>query len=282
MRPVPERVEEFLFAGHRLEYTEYGAGDRWVVLVHGLLMPRTMHEPLARKLAAAGHHVIAVDLLGHGRSDKPADPQLYSINDFARQVVALLDDRGIDRAVVGGTSLGANISLEVAVIAPDRVQGLLIEMPVLDSAVEAAIVAFAPLLFVARVAPLAVSAVRWTTGLVPRRRVGLWGRVLLETLDQHAEPMAALVHGLFFGHAAPSSAQRRQIEAPAMVVGHPRDPIHPTVDSQMLAGELPNARFVPADSILEWRFRTDRLDQEAIAFIDECYDGAATARRDHA
>lgn len=291
MEPAPERVlgrvDQVLVDGHRLEYTDYGSasrggGDRWVVLVHGLLMPRTMHEPLARKLAAAGNHVIAVDLLGHGRSDKPADPRLYSISEFARQVVALLDARGIERAVVGGTSLGANVALEVGVIAPDRVQGLLVEMPVLDNAVEAAILAFSPLLLVSRFLPFAVSAVRWTSGLVPRKPVGLWGRVLLETLDQRAEPMAALVHGMFFGHAAPSSAQRAAIEAPALVVGHPRDPVHPTADSQMLAAEMPHARFVPADSILEWRFRPDRLDGEAIAFVADCYGGTATARRDQA
>lgn len=279
MKPVPERVDQFFVDGNRLEYTEYGSGERWVVLVHGLLMPRTMHQPLARKLAAAGNHVIAVDLLGHGRSDKPADPRLYSISAFAEQVVALLDERGIDRAVIGGTSLGANVTLEVAVQAPDRVRGLLVEMPVLDNAVEAAILAFAPLLFVSRFLPFVVGAVRWTSGLVPRGPVPLWGRVLLETLDQRADPMAALVHGMFFGHAAPSSSQRARIEAPTLVVGHPRDPVHPAVDSQMLAGEMPNARFVPADSILEWRFRTDRLDGEAIAFVDQCFGGSPARRQ---
>src|SRR5918992_6071090 len=115
---VSERIGEFYIeseAGRdRLEHTEYGAGDRWVVLIHGQLMPRRMHQPLARALAAEGLHVVTLDLLGHGRSDRPADPLVYSMTAFAEQVVALLDHLGAPQAMVGGTSLGGNVSLEVA------------------------------------------------------------------------------------------------------------------------------------------------------------------------
>ena len=72
------------------------------------LMPRRMHQPLARMLAAEGLHVVTLDLLGHGRSDRPADPLVYSMTAWAEQVVALLDHLGAAQAVVGGTSLGAN------------------------------------------------------------------------------------------------------------------------------------------------------------------------------
>ena len=57
--------------------------------------------------------------------------------------------------------------------------------------------------------------------------------------------MAAAVHGIFFGRVAPSSAQRARIEVPALVVGHPADPIHPAADAAMLADELPNATLRP-------------------------------------
>ena len=126
---VSERIGQFFVdAGSgrdRLEYTEYGAGDHWVVLLHGQLMPRRMHQPLARALAAEGLHVVTLDLLGHGRSDRPADPLVYSMTAFAEQVVALLDHLGATEAIIGGTSLGANVSLEVADLAPERVRGLI-------------------------------------------------------------------------------------------------------------------------------------------------------------
>lgn len=255
----------------RLEYTEYGAGDSWVVLLHGQLMPRRMHQPLARALAAEGLHVVTLDLLGHGRSDRPADPLVYSMTAFAEQVVALLDHLGADQAVVGGTSLGANVSLEVADIAADRVRGLIVEMPVLDNALEAGILAFGPLLFAARFLPFTVSGVRLVTRPIPRGIVPFWTGIVLDTLDQRADAMAAVVHGLFFGRVAPSSKRRRAIAAPALVVGHPADPIHPAADAAMLAEELPNATFVRAKSILEWRFAPDRLNRIAAGFALRCW-----------
>lgn len=282
MSLVSERIGQLFCEGHRLEYTEYGAGDRWVVLVHGQLMPRRMHQPLARALAAAGNHVVTLDLLGHGRSDRPADPRLYSMTAFGEQVVALLDELGAETAVVGGTSLGANVALEVADIAPERVQGLLVEMPVLDNAVEAGILAFAPLLFVSRFLPLAVSGVRLATRRIPRGLVPFWAGIGLDTLDQRPAPMAAVVHGLFFGRVAPPAARRRAIEAPALVVGHRRDPIHPAADAEMLAEELVDSEFVEARSILEWRVDPERLDGAAVNFVERCFTDGSASRRLHA
>jgi pimeloyl-ACP methyl ester carboxylesterase len=279
MALVSERIDRFFGDDPRMEYTEYGAGDRWVVLLHGQLMPRRMHQPLARRLAAAGNHVVTVDLLGHGRSDRPVDPLLYSMTGFAEQVVALLDELGVRRAVVGGTSLGANVSLEVAVLAPDRVAGLLLEMPVLDNAVEAGILAFAPLLFVARLLPAAVTGVRLLSRAVPRGVVPFWVGIGLDTLNQRPGPLAAAVHGIFFGRIAPSSAQRRRIDVPALVVGHPRDPIHPAADAAMLADELPDGTFVEAHNILEWRRHPERLDELATGFVDRCFAGSGGARQ---
>lgn len=271
---VSERIGQLFVDGHRLEFTEYGAGPRWVVLLHGQLMPRRMHQPLARALAADGAHVVTLDLLGHGRSDRPDDPLLYSMSAFAEQVVALLDHLGIEQAVVGGTSLGANVSLETAVLAPERVRGLLCEMPVLDNALEAGLVAFAPLLFWARFVPLTVRAVRLASRSVPRGLVPFWTGIALDTLDQRPAPMAATIHGIFFGRIAPSSKDRRAIAAPAMVVGHPSDPIHPAADAAMLAAELPGAEFVEARSIVEWRARPVRLDRLAAQFVDRCWSGS--------
>ena len=276
---VSEQIGQLFLDHDRIEYTEYGAGDRWVVLLHGQLMPRRMHQPLARTLAAAGNHVVTLDLLGHGRSDRPADPMAYSMSCFAEQVLALLDELGADRAVVGGTSLGANVGLEVAVLAPDRVAGLVLEMPVLDNALEAGLIAFAPLLFVSRLAPAAVSGLRLATRAIPRGLVPFWVGVGLDTLAQRPGPMAAAIHGIFFGRIAPPASLRRRIDVPALVVGHPRDPIHPAADAAMLAEELPAARFVSAKSILEWRRRPERLDAVALEFVEGCWDPDKTADR---
>jgi pimeloyl-ACP methyl ester carboxylesterase len=198
---------------------------------------------------------------------------------FGEQVVALLDHLGAEQAVIGGTSLGANVSLEVADIAPERVRGLIVEMPVLDNAVEAGILAFAPLMFAARFLPFTVTGLRWATRPIPRGIVPFWTGIVLDTLDQRPGPMGAVVHGLFFGRVAPSSKRRRAITAPALVVGHPADPIHPAADAAMLADEMPEATFVKARSILEWRFQPDRLNRIAAGFALRCWSEQNRSRR---
>ena len=91
---VSERIGQFFVESasgrDRLEYTEYGSGDAWVVLLHGQLMPRRMHQPLARALAAEGLHVVTLDLLGHGRSDRPEDPLVYSTTATSSETFAPL------------------------------------------------------------------------------------------------------------------------------------------------------------------------------------------------
>ena len=276
---VSEQIGQFFLDHDRIEYTEYGAGDRWVILLHGQLMPRRMQQPLARAIASEGFHVVTVDLLGHGRSDRPVDPKEYSMTAFGEQVIALLDHLGAAQAVIGGTSLGANVALEVADLAPSRVRGLLIEMPVLDNALEAGLLAFGPPMFLARFVPISITAVSKLSRLVPRGIVPFWIGIGLDTLDQQPAPMAAAIHGIFFGRIAPPSRRRKQIKAPALVVGHPRDPIHPWADAEMLAGELPNSRFVAARGILEWRLRPERLNAEAVEFVSDCWRTATRRRR---
>ncbi|MCI4578695.1 hypothetical protein MRS95_25240, partial [Escherichia coli] len=67
--------------------------------------------------------------------------------------------------------------------------------------------------------------------------------------------------------------------APALVVGHPADPIHPAADAAMLAQEMPQAVFVQARSILEWRVSPARLDAAASEFAQDCWEAPRRARR---
>src|SRR6266702_3204803 len=102
----------FGYQGHRLSYTVHGEGPRPTVLLPGLLLSQKMQTPLARTLAKKGNTVITLDPLGHGQSDRPRQMWRYSMTEFARQTVALLDHLEIEEAVIGGTSLGANVTLE--------------------------------------------------------------------------------------------------------------------------------------------------------------------------
>ena len=258
---------DFLYEGHRISYDSYGEGERALVLVHGLLMNRRMFERLAPELAAAGNRVVCVDLLGHGRSDRPEDLRLYSMPLFARQVVALLDHLELSSAVVGGTSLGANVGLELAVASPERAHGLFVEMPVLDNALPAVAGAFTPVLLGLRYGRPAFELASRATSLLPRTNHLV--DIGLDWVRQRPGPSGAVLEGLLLGETAPHREQRRQIEQPTLIVGHPRDPLHPFSDSGMLAEELPNARLVEASSIFEWRLKPQRLTAELAGFLAE-------------
>ncbi|MBN6039324.1 alpha/beta fold hydrolase [Amycolatopsis sp. 195334CR] len=264
-RPI-ELAGSFVHEGHRLAYTEYGDGEKVVVLTHGIMFTRRMHAPLARRLASEGYRVVTLDLLGHGESERPAESWLYSMPAFAEQTVALLDHLDVDRAVIGGTSLGANVSLEVAVSAPERMHSLIAEMPVLDNAIVAGLLTFAPLLFAARFVPVTVRGVAAVAGLVPHGNQ--WVDVVTDTLDQQPAGMAALLHGVLFGRIAPPKSVRRQIKVPALVIGHQRDPIHPFGDADTLAVDLPDARFIQARSPIEFRLDPGRLTDAVLDFLD--------------
>jgi pimeloyl-ACP methyl ester carboxylesterase len=270
-------MKSFRHEGRTLAYTDYGEGSRIVVLLHGLLLSQRMHEPLAKALAARGNRVITLDLLGHGRSERPLDPQCYSMTFFGEQVIALLDHLELDEAVVLGTSLGANTAIEAAALAPERLRGMVIEMPVLDGALIACALAFTPLMLALSYGEPMMRMVQAGAKLIPRLPLLL--DFVVDTVRQDPAPGAAVLQGLFFGRIAPHRGVRRRIETPTLVIGHRRDPLHPFSDAGMLAEELPNGRLLEASSIIELRIAPDRLTGEIADFIDECWQPRAAGRR---
>ena len=270
-------MKTFRHEGRTLAYTDYGDGSRIVVLLHGLLLSQRMHEPLAKALAARGNRVLTLDLLGHGGSERPLDPQCYSMTFFGEQVIALLDHLEIDEAVILGTSLGANTAIEAAALAPERLRGMVIEMPVLDGALLACALAFTPLMLALSYGEPMMRVVQAGAKRVPRLPWLL--DVIVDTVRQDPAPGAAVLQGLFFGRIAPHRGERRRIQTPTLVIGHRRDPLHPFSDAGMLAEELPNGRLLEASSIVELRIAPERLTGEIADFIDECWQPRAAGRR---
>jgi pimeloyl-ACP methyl ester carboxylesterase len=263
-------TRHFDFDGHRLVYDEYGSGPRVVVLLPGLLFSRKMHRPLAEALAEQGHRVLCLDLLGHGDSDRPPEMPNYSMTIFGRQAIGLLDHVEVDQAVIGGTSLGANATLEAAAAAPERVRGLLVEMPVLDNALLGCAIAFTPLLVGLTFGAPVARLIGRVTQLAPRTG-SLLPDMMLDWVGQDPKPSASVLQGLFSGRVAPPSEERQAIDQETLVIGHYRDPIHPFSDSDMLMRELPNARLVQASSVLELRLTPERLTGEIVQFVERCF-----------
>jgi pimeloyl-ACP methyl ester carboxylesterase len=257
------------YGGQRLAYADFGEGERVLVLVHGLLMNRHMYDHLAPEMASRGFRVITVDLLGHGASDMPTDMRAYNMSTFADQLASVIDELGLERPVVGGTSLGANVALEMATRHPNAARGLFIEMPVLDNALVAAGAIFLPILVALRLGKPVLGFVSMLARRIPRTHYLV--DILLDWMRRNPAASEAVLEGLLFGRTAPPRDERELIGLPTLVIGHPADPLHPFSDSDMLVEELPQARLVDAESIFEWRVNPKRLDGELAAFLDEVF-----------
>jgi pimeloyl-ACP methyl ester carboxylesterase len=95
--------------------------------------------------------------------------------------------------------------------------------------------------------------------------------MMLDWTRRPPESSEAVLEGILFGRTAPPREERELIGVPALVIGHPADPLHPFTDSDMVAAEMPRARLVNAESIFEWRVNPGRLDGELTEFITEVY-----------
>ena len=100
----------------------HGGEHRPVLLVHGLASNARLWDGVAPVLAGAGHPVAAVDLRGHGRSDKPDDG--YDVPIVAGDLRALVEALDWERPVVAGQSWGGNVVLELAASWPEAVGAL--------------------------------------------------------------------------------------------------------------------------------------------------------------
>ncbi len=276
--PVPYEVGSFVSSGVRLSYEIHGHGPRAFVFMHGILLDASLNRRLASDLAVRGNRVILLDLPGHGLSEKPRRASFHRMDLYADHVVALLDHLDIESAVVGGVSLGGNVSLLVAAQVPERVTGLVIEMPVLEWALPAAAATFIPMLL----------AVHFARPLV-RRSAGVFRRLprtgfgpldsLIGALSNDPEETAAVLHGILAGPIAPTVDQRAGMNAPALVIGHRVDRIHPFHDAEQLARRLPDARLLEAHSLLELRVHPERLTNEIGDFLDAAWSAGAAAHR---
>jgi pimeloyl-ACP methyl ester carboxylesterase len=113
-------------AGVQIYYEVHGRGPP-VVLHHGFTCSTAeWHEAGYVAGLEGDYRLILLDSRGHGRSDKPHDSESYEFRLRAHDVVAVLDDLGVDRAHFFGYSLGGRIGLDLAWHAPDRVRSLIV------------------------------------------------------------------------------------------------------------------------------------------------------------
>jgi pimeloyl-ACP methyl ester carboxylesterase len=110
----------------------YGHGGTPIILLHGFGTCSFLWRHVAPRLAEAGHTAYALDLFGHGESDRPPDAD-FGIAAQAEYVDAAMTALRLARATIIGVDLGGDVALRLAVTRPDRVASLvLINVPAFD------------------------------------------------------------------------------------------------------------------------------------------------------
>ena len=120
-------------AGTRLAVSDSGEGTP-IVLLHGLTATRRYVVMGSRSLERTGHRVIAYDARGHGASSPAPNRSAYAYEDLGRDLEAVLDALGVERAALAGASMGAHTALWLALRDPTRVGALVVITPGYDPA----------------------------------------------------------------------------------------------------------------------------------------------------
>lgn len=248
--------------GVRLAVSDDGDGTP-VVLLHGLTATRRYVVMGSRSLERSGHRVIAYDARGHGRSTPAPDPEAYTYAELGADLVAVLDELGVERAVLAGASMGAHTLLWLALQAPERVAGLVVITPAYEPArnddperlerwdaladgleqggVEGFVAAYGE--------PRVPPEWRDTVLKVIRQRL---------SLHEHPEGVAAALRAVPRSRPFGSLDELAEIAAPALVIASndDADPGHPEEVGHAYASAIPGARLVtdePGRSPVAWQ-----------------------------
>ncbi len=248
--------------GVRLSGEEAGDGAV-VLLLHGLTATRRYVVMGSRALERSGHRVIAYDARAHGHSSPAPTPDAYAYDLLGDDVLAVLDARGVDRAVLAGASMGAHTLLNVALRAPDRVAGMVVITPAYSgdiSAEELRLERWDRLSAALRGGGIEAFVEACRTPGGTREFARTVEKVTRQRLAQH-DNLEAVADAL---SAVPRSwpfqtlADLRQICVPAAVVASndDADPQHPEALGIAYAEAIPNAQLItdpPGRSPIAWQ-----------------------------
>ena len=248
-------------AGATLAGEEAGEGIP-VVLLHGLTATRRYVVMGSRALERSGHRVVAYDARGHGQSGPAPDPDAYDYDDLADDLRNVLDDRGIERAVLAGASMGAHTAARLALDEPERVAGLILATPAFDPEEdrEAGLKRWDALSEGLRTGGVDGFVEAYGDPGVPEQWKETIDRVLRQRLAAHEHPdaVADALHAVPRSRPFEAWSDLAEIGAPTVVVASrdEADPGHPYAIGERWAETIPGAELrseEPGSSPLAWQ-----------------------------
>ena len=248
-------------AGVTLAGEEAGEGTP-VVLLHGLTATRRYVVMGSRSLERSGHRVVTYDARGHGASTGAEDPDAYDYDDLVEDLLAVMDDRGIDRAVLAGASMGAHTAVRMALDHPERVAGLVIATPAFDPEEDRdeGLKRWDALSEGLRSGGVDGFVEAYGDPQVPEQWKKTIDRVLRQRLaaHEHPEAVADALHAVPRSRVFEAWDELEAIEVPTVVVASrdEADPGHPYAVGERYAEAIPGARLLseePGSSPLAWQ-----------------------------
>jgi pimeloyl-ACP methyl ester carboxylesterase len=233
-----------------LYVTEAGEGTP-VVLLHGLTATNRYVVMGSKALERSGHRVIAYDARAHGQSDPAPDPQAYRYEDLRDDLVRVMDERGIERAVLAGASMGAHTILRLALEQPERAAALVVITPAYDPdefGDSDSLARWDALSEGLRTGGVEGFVEAYGDPGVPEQWRETVFRVIRQRLaaHEHPEALADALRATPRSRPFPSVESLAAIEVPTVVVADrdEADPGHPLAVGEAYARTIPNAELV--------------------------------------
>jgi pimeloyl-ACP methyl ester carboxylesterase len=251
-------------------YRDEGTGLPFV-FQHGLGADGS--QPFALFRPPTGVRLLCLDCRAHGQTKPLGDESSLSLATFADDLAALLAHLGIDRAVVGGISMGAAVALNLAFRHPERVLGLVLSRPAwVDAPRPANVEVFARIAALIRAHPPAEARERFAATedyrRIQRESSDAAASLLRQFDDPRIEETVARLERIPSDtpfHGLPPWAS---VQAPALVMANRQDPIHPFDYGLTLARLLPNAAFREiTPKAVSLRAHTEDVQQAIAGFL---------------
>jgi pimeloyl-ACP methyl ester carboxylesterase len=243
-----------------LSIRDQGGSGRLLLWAHGLASSMALEDDAGLidwTQPMPGWRLVRYDARGHGGSPGSAHARDYRLPALASDLLGLLDDLGVERAVLGGASMGAATALHAAVAAPERVDALVLAVP--PAARGARRVPAAMLRSASTTVRLAGKGafLRMARLTVPppilRGDLAPFARSVVAGFEQLPRDRLAAVLRAAADHDLPPDGALRALDVPAVVFGWVTDPGHPLATAEHLARVLPKAELHVAHAAADVR-----------------------------